>query len=47
MRTPYYYAMMMGSLMAAEPAADLMLTAQQNALVGQYCAVCHTDTAKM
>jgi hypothetical protein len=39
-------AMVAGSLATPSPAAELMPTAQQNALVQKYCAVCHTDAAK-
>lgn len=55
MTAPYYSrvhrvaslaALMAGSLMGAEPAEGLLPTARQNALVRQYCAVCHTDAAK-
>jgi hypothetical protein len=34
-----------GSLAVSAPAAEVMPAAQQNALVEEYCAVCHTDTA--
>jgi len=34
-----------GSLTVSAPAAEVMPTAQQNALVRKYCAVCHTDAA--
>ena len=39
-------AMMAGSSATPAPAAELMPSAQQNALVRKYCAVCHTDAAK-
>lgn len=39
-------ALMAGLLANEAPAAELMPPAQQNALVQQYCAVCHTDAAK-
>jgi ubiquinone biosynthesis protein Coq4 len=34
-----------GSLAVSAQAANVMPTAQQNALVDKYCAVCHTDVA--
>ncbi len=39
-------AMVAGSLANPARAAELMPSAQQNALVQKYCAVCHTDAAK-
>src|SRR5664279_3734537 len=39
-------AMVAGCLATPAPAAELMPAAQQNALVQQYCAVCHTDASK-
>jgi hypothetical protein len=39
-------AVVAGLLAIPAPAAELMPTAQQNALVQEYCAVCHSDAAK-
>jgi len=39
-------AVVAGSFATPAPAAELMPSAQQNALVQKYCAVCHTDAAK-
>ena len=38
-------AVMAGWLTVSAPAAEVMPTVQQNALVNKYCAVCHTDAA--
>jgi hypothetical protein len=45
-RTVALAAVLAGSLASLAPAAELMPSAQQNALVQKYCAVCHTDAAK-
>jgi len=44
-----YRAVMLAAMMAGchlAPAAELMPVPHQNALVWQYCAVCHTDAAR-
>jgi hypothetical protein len=41
-----FAAVMSGYLTIPARSAELMPTAQQNALVRKYCAVCHTDAAK-
>jgi hypothetical protein len=40
-----FAAIAAGWLAVSAPAAEVMPTAQQNALVQKYCAVCHTDAA--
>jgi hypothetical protein len=45
-RTVILIAALAGCFTNLAGAAELMPPAQQNALVGKYCAVCHTDAAK-
>src|SRR3982751_3923908 len=46
MRSLVVFTLLAASLARPASAADRMPVAQQNALVQQYCAVCHTDAAK-
>src|SRR5437870_8427402 len=45
-RTVVLVTVMAGRFAISAPAAEIMPTARQTALVQQYCAVCHTDAAK-
>src|SRR2546423_8517553 len=44
-RLAAFAALVAGSIAASARAAEMMPTAQQNAVVRKYCAVCHTDSA--
>jgi hypothetical protein len=46
MRAGLVTAILVGVAAASAARAELMPVAQQNALIGKYCAVCHTDAAK-